>query len=219
MKKIVIFGIGDFAKLLSFLIEKQKKYQIIAYTADRKYIDSSRNNFCGKTVVPFEEIEEQIDMKNCEILIAVAQKEMNCQREKVFKKCKERGYKIASFFDDNATVDSTDLGEGNIVLFGSYIGPFCSIGDGNILMENVLVPHYNRIGDFNFLTNCKLSGNTVVGNHCFCGSNSVINNDIIVEDYTLVGAGAYVSKNTRENDVIVPVKSIVLKGKKSKEIF
>ena len=217
MKEIIIFGIGEFSKLLTFLIEKQKTYEILAYTADAKYIDSK--TFCNKEIIDFDKLEERFSMQKCEILIAVTQKEMNRQRQIVFERCKKKGYKIASFFDESATIDSNCIGEGNIVLFNSYIGPFCTLGKGNILMENVLVPHYNEIGDFNFLTNCKLSGNTIIKNNCFCGSNSVINNNVVVDDYTLVGAGAYVPKNTEKYSVIVPARSIVLEGKKSIDLM
>ena len=41
---------------------------------------------------------------------------------------------------------------------------------------------------------------------------------IEIKDYTLIGAGAYVSKSTEAHDVMVPNRAIKLEGKTSSDI-
>lgn len=216
MKKIIIFGIGAFSDLLAYNIISQNAGNICGYTVDEKYYISNEHN--GRPVVKFEDIENFYSPTEYEILIGVTEVKMCEVRQRIFEICKEKGFKIASFVDKTAICES-DIGEGNILMYNTYIGPFCSIGKGNVFMENVLVPHYNKIGDFNYLTNCKLSGYTCIENNCFIGINSCIKNYVNIAQYTLVGAGAYVSKDTKPFDVVVPVKSITLEGKKSMDFI
>ena len=48
---------------------------------------------------------------------------------------------------------------------------------------------------------------------------AIVNTDIEIADFTLVGAGAYVKKSTNVNDVIVPARSVTLEGKKSIDLI
>ena len=76
------------------------------------------------------------------------------------------------------------------------------------------------IGDFNhFSAGTTLGGKTVVENNCFFGMNSVIRGPKTVADYTLVGAGCYISDNTEPYGVYVPARSVHLENKKSTDMM
>ena len=98
------------------------------------------------------------------------------------------------------------------------VGAFCKIGTGNIFYPCSHLAHHSKVGDYNFFAiSCSIAGLVEIGNQCFIGNNSSTKNGICLSDRTLVGAGAYVSGDTKEGDVIVPVRSVTLE-KKSEEI-
>ncbi len=217
MKKIIIFGNSDFSKMMRYFIEKYTDMIVSAYTADKEYIKDSE--FDNIPLVPFEEISVKYPASEYGILIAAGFKKMNTLRNRVYKQVKEWGYKVEGFIHPKATIETEDFGEGLIVLANTYIGPWCKIGVCNIFMENMILGHYITVGDFNYLSNATIGGHSKVGNNCFIGMGAIVNTDIEIADFTLVGAGAYVKKSTNVNDVIVPARSVTLDGKKSIDLI
>lgn len=214
MKKLVIFGIEDFAQLLHYFITHDTDYSIECFTVDGKYIKDS--SYLGLPVVPFEKIEENFSPDEFEILLGVGYKRMNEIRQKIFCECKKKGYRIASYVHSSAFLNTPEMGEGNIILEKSIIEPFVKIGNGNLIWCNVTIAHNCVIGDFNALsTVTSLAGHATIKNNCFIGSRSMIFDRVTIQDYTLVGAGANVSKDTKPYDVVVPARSITLENKSS----
>lgn len=154
-----------------------------------------------------------------EMIICVGYTHMNSIRQRIFTEAKAKGYHIISFIHESATVLTDEIGEGTIVMERALIGPFCKLGIGNIVFADAHIAHHTTIGDFNFFTiSVAIAGNIKIGNNCFFGNNCTIRNGIEIRDYTLVGAGAYVSKSTEAYDVMVPNRAVKLDGKTSLDI-
>lgn len=218
MKNIIIFGNGDFARLLKYYIDIDDKREVEAFTVDRKYID--RTEFYGKPVEAFEEIERKYPPDQYEILIAIGNSKMNTVREDIFRKCKAKGYTIASYIHSSCSVHSEDIGEGNILLENCLIYPYARIGSGNLLWDHVLISHDCTVGDFNtFSSYADLCGYVKIGNNGYFGKHCILNDFMEIADYTLVGAAAYAKKNTKPYDVVVPARSVVLENKKSTDLM
>lgn len=135
------------------------------------------------------------------------------------KACTRRGggYDIASFIHPSCLIaPDAELGEGNIFLEKVLVQPFSKIGNGNLFWDNVAIIHNNRIGDFNTVSGgVGFSGFTTVGSHCYIGKHSMVFDRVTIADYTLIGAGAHVKRDTKPFEVVVPARSITLENKKS----
>lgn len=218
MKDLVIFGPTNFGKLIKYYIDNDDNRKVVAFTVDKKYKD--KNKFCEKEVIEFEEIEKTYPPDKVDILIAIGYSKMNSIRKDVFYRCKEKGYTVASYIHSSCSIHSSDIGEGNIFLENCLVYPFSQIGSGNLLWDHVLISHDCKVGDFNtFAGYADLCGYVQIGNNGFFGKHCILNNYVKIADYTLVGANAYAKTNTKEYDVVMPAKSVVLDNKKSTDLM
>ena len=218
MKKVVIFGPNDLGRLLKYYMDLTDDREIVAYTVDKDYL--TEQTFLELPVVPFEDILKFYSPEEHEILLAIGNKHMNNIRKKKFMECKEKGYMVASYIHPNCSFHCRDIGEGNIFLEKCMIYPFSKIGNGNLCWDHVLISHDCVVGDFNtFSSFADLCGYVTIGNNGYFGKHCILNDGVKIRDYTLVGAAAYVKRDTNEYDVVVPVRSIVLENKKSTDIM
>lgn len=217
-KKCVMFGVTSFAKMVRYYIEKYNDIDVVAYTVDAKY--KQEDQFDGLPVVPFEDIESIYPVDQYSMLMGLGYSKMNDIRKQKFIEIKQLGYKIESFVHPSVIQDIGEIGEGNIIFEGAVLGYNVKLGNGNIIWNGCNISHESIIGDFNhFSAGTTLGGKTVVGNNCFFGMNSLIRGPKVVADYTLVGAGCYVSNDTKPYGVYVPARSICLENKKSTDMM
>ena len=212
MKPVIVFGTGDFADIVSYVLEHKMGRSISAYAVHERFrrADAWRD----RPLINAEESGALYPPSGYDAVLAVIGKKMFRQREALFQEIREKGYALLNVIDPSASVDTGEIGSGNIILAGSRLEAHCSLGDGNILWQNVVLPHHNRIGSFNNLApSVSLSGYSSVGDHCFIGNNACIKNRIHIPDWCFIGAGAYVSGRITENTVLVPPRSIALEGK------
>lgn len=218
MKNLIIFGNGDFARLMKYYIENDDSREVVCFTVDRQYI--KEEELWGIPVIPFENIENYYPSSDYEILIAIGNSKMNDIRKGIFNKIKEKGYSVASFIHSSCSIHSHDIGEGNIMLENCLVYPYAKIGDGNLLWDHVLISHDCIVGNFNtFSSYADLCGYVKIGNNGYFGKHCILNDFIEIADYTLVGAAAYAKKNSKPYDVIVPARSVTLETKKSTDLM
>lgn len=210
MKKY-IFGTTQLAEVLScFLWDDEQSTG--GYIVDEAFINQFPHL---RNVVSWENFIKQVKPDECEIYIAIGYNRMNTIREDIYNRVKNSGYKIGSFVHPSAVVSkNVKIGEGCLVFENATIQPNVVCGVCNIFWSNVNICHHTEIGNFNFFAaSSAVLGRIKIGNNCFIGCNATIKNEIMIGDKTLIGAGTYCSKNTNENDVIVPVRSLKLDEK------
>jgi sugar O-acyltransferase (sialic acid O-acetyltransferase NeuD family) len=218
MKKIILYGNTEFAKMMKYYIETDTDREIAFFTVERDYIKEKEIESID--VIPFEEVkEENYSTEEYEILICIGYSHMNELRKKIYNKCKALGYTIASYIHSSTRIpNGTVIGEGNIILEDVTIQPFVQIGKSNLIWYKAAIAHDCIIGNFNTLCGMmSLSGCVKINNNCFIGNNATIRDHVEISDYTLIGAGAYIGENTEEHSVYVPQRVVKL-NKKSIEI-
>ena len=218
MKKIIIFGTGDFARLLKYYLDEDDDREVVCFTANASNI--TENTFRGLPVVPFEEIEKTYSAEEHEILLAIGNARMNDIRKRIFLECKEKGYTIASFFHSSSKLHNLEYGEGNIILEDCLFYPFAKIGNGNLFWDHVIVSHDCTIGDFNtFSGSADMAGYVTVGNNGYFGKQCLLNDGIQVGNYVLVGACGYAKKNLKDYEIIAAPRSMIVDNKKSTDLM
>ena len=218
MKKVIIFGISDFADQIFRYNKRDRNFEIAAFTVDREYLKVSE--FCGIPVIPFDEIPEKYSPEDIEFIIAVGYQRMNDIRKNTFEKIKKLGFSLASFVHPTAVILTDNIGEGNIILEGTVIGLDCKIGNCNIFKASTHISHDTVIGDYNYFSvSTSVAGEVEIKNNCFFGNNSTTNDKISIASYTLAGAGAYISHDvTDEYGVYVPARTVRLEHKTSRDM-
>lgn len=204
MKKVIIFGIGDNAELAKFYFENDEKYKniykIIAFTVQNQYL--TKKEFNGLPVIAFEDIEKVYSPKEYLLFITIGYTAMNEAREKIYLLGKEKGYNFANYISSKANIFTKNIGENNFILEDNTIQPFVTIGNNNVIWSGNHIGHHGTIGNNCFITShVVISGRCKIEDNCFLGVNSTIRDHITIKYKSLIGAGAWISKNTEEYGV------------------
>ncbi len=214
MKKIVIFGNLQFSILLKAYIEQFTRDTVVAFTVHNQYITT--DTLESLPVVPAEDIEKYYPPSDYYILPSMGYKKMNSIKQKIVSEFALKGYRFYSFIHPSSQLYCDNIGKGNIIFEGVVAQKFSSIGDFNIIFSHVSISHHCKIENYIHLApNVALGGNVIIHDNCFLGIQSTVKNDVIVDNFTLIGAGAYVNKNTKRGSVVVPQRSMVLENKSS----
>lgn len=218
MKKLVIFGNGDFARLLKYYIDEDDSREVGCFTVNEA--DILEESFWGLPVIPFERISESFPPEDYEVLMGIGNSHMNKTRERIFYECKAKGYTVASFIHSSSKLHGVEMGEGNIIFEDCLFYPFSKIGKGNLFWDHVLISHDCLIGDFNtFSGSSDLAGYVKIGNNGYFGKQCFLNEGITVGDYSLIGACAYAKKDMKDYEVVVAPRSLTLENKKSTDLM
>lgn len=212
MKGFVIFGKGDFADIVRYIIEEEMRAEVVCYTVNEKHMDTTMYN--GIPVVAFEHIEDYYAPHEYNATIAYEGKDMYKSREKIHNTFLEKGYSMENVVSSTAVITNCMIGCGNIVMQNCLLCPFSTIGDGNVFWGTSQIQHHNIVGSFNCIApSVSPCGYSEIGNHCFVGNSAVIKSGVSLSDYTFVGAGAYVDRDTQHGEVVLPLRSIYMKDK------
>lgn len=219
MKSIIIYGCTMFSsELYAILSSELGNDAVVAFTVNKEY--KTTESFEGLPVYAFEDLTNYFNKEDIGILIAIGYNNLNKLRENIYLSCKNTGYKIYTFISKNALIYSNEIGEGSIIMPGSYVGPFCKLGLCNIIKFGVSLPHHVNIGNFNWIAGGTIfGGKAQVGNHCFIGLSSTIRNEIVIADETFIGAKSYMSSNTKVGSAYYGIPAKLVEDRTSQEII
>lgn len=214
MRNFIIFGKGDFADILTYIIEEEMQRNVAAYTVSKELLDM--DSYHGKPVVPYEELESFYKPSDYAISLGYEAQDMYRTRKKMQEELTKKGFLFENVISKSANLTNAKIGVGNIIMQNCLLAPFSSVGDGNVLWATAQIQHHNKVGNFNCIApGAAACGYVNINNNCFIGTNATVKSNVTIADYTLVGAGAYVTEDTKKCDVIVPARSQRIKGKSS----
>ena len=203
MKKIVVFGIGQTAEIVSYYLEKDSLFEIVAYTVDGDHM--IEGNYNGKQVVPFETIQEKYPPSEIGMFIAVGYANLNKTRAEKYYAAKDKGYTCVTYISSRAgDIAATSIGENCFIMEHQSIQTFSKIGNNCFLWSGVLVAHHSIIMDHCWLTSeVSIAGNSVIGERCFLGINATIGHMVTLGADCMVGAGSLITKNSKDGSVYI----------------
>ena len=197
-KKLVIFGIEDFAEIAYEYFTWDSAYEVVAFTVDREYIKERRKS--GLPVVAFEDMESLFPAADHYFYAAVVYQNLNRTREAVCRRAKNMGYRLASYISSRCFVwNNAQIGEHCFIFENNSIQPFASIGENVVLWCNNQISHHSIIGSHCFLSgSVGVAGWVTVEDYCFIGINSTLANN------TRLGKGSWVAHGTTISGNIPP---------------
>lgn len=174
MNRICIIGSSGFA--LEVLSEVKMVYD---YFKDRDF----------KVIPPGEQLH-----KDAQCLCAIGKPEI---RERISNREKN---KFLRFISIDAHLDeSSEIGEGTMLLHKSIVTVNCKIGKHCIINLNSTVGHNCKIGDFvTIAPGVNISGNVTIGNRCEIGTNTAIRQGVTICDDVIIGMGSVVLNDIKE---------------------
>lgn len=195
MEKIIIYGNGDFAKQIYWYFINDTNYEVVAFCADKNYINDQE--IFGLKVYDFETIEQEFKADRFKIFVAIGYANMR-NRELMFNKAKNKGYDLVSYVSSKAILSpNIKLGDNNAILHGVIIEPNVEIGNNNIIWSSTTVCHDSKVGNHNFIAaGTVIGGFSKIENLCFIGFNSTIIQNIHILNESLIGAKSLQLSNT-----------------------
>ena len=128
-------------------------------------------------------------------IVAVGQVRATPTRERIWNEAIAAGLRPADAFVEKSAILSAEvrLGEGSVVLAGSYVGVGTTIGQDCIVNHRAVVEHDCQIGDHSHISpGALLGGGVRVGRRSHIGIGAVVLQGITIGDDVTVGAGAVV---------------------------
>lgn len=185
-KKLVLFGLEDFAQIAYEYFMHDSDYEVVGFTADRAYINAPQ--LFGLPVVPFDEVEKHFAPHEHSMHVAIIYGRMNRIRQEIAARAKAKGYALASYISSRAFIwKNVQIGEHCFIFEDNTIQPFVKIGDNVIMWSGNHIGHHSTIGSHNFISShVVVSGWCGIGEHCFLGVNATLANN------THLGAGSWV---------------------------
>lgn len=202
MKKIIVYGAGQFADIVTNLIEASLHREVAGYVLDNEFYD--KNEYNGRPVVSSSNMMNVFPPEGYSAVLGFMGHDMFDAWERTFNMLLKNGYELENFIHPSAIISSNNIGQGNIILENCVIGYGTTLGNGNVLYPLTAINHNNNIGSFNlFASGVHTAGGTIIENHVFMGLNTCTNNKITIADYTFVGAGSHIVKSTEKGCVYI----------------
>ncbi len=207
MQKILLFGNGQVASATLVALQDVGKYEIVALTVDRAYIQESE--IFGRPVVPFETVEQLYPPEEYQLFLSISFRNVNRLRAEKFAQARAKGYRMISPLHSTALIASNvTLGENVSVGANSLISPFAQIGDDVMIGPGCLIGHHTVLRDHCWLAgNVSVGGDVTVGERTFVGLNATIRDRVRIASGCVIGAGGVLLADTAEDEVFLAVPS------------
>lgn len=203
MKKIIIFGAGQTAEIVTRYFEADSDHDIAAYAVHADHLE--RETLFGRPVVAFETIEQTHPPDEFDMFVAASYRDNNHLRAAMYDAAKQKRYRLVSFVSSKvcAPVDF-ECGENCLVLENQVIQPFAKIGNNVFVWGGVVLGHHSVVEDHCWLTSgASVGGNTTIGAKSFLGLNCTIGHMISIGKETFVGASTLITKSTEDCGVFI----------------
>jgi sugar O-acyltransferase (sialic acid O-acetyltransferase NeuD family) len=220
VKPVVIFGVGDFARVAAEYLAADSPYPVAGFTVHERYIPDGAK-LSGRPVVAFETLLETHPPDAYAMFVAVGYSRVNQARAEVYVECRARGYELISYVNSRASVwgevgtGESRIGDNTFIFEENVIQPFATIGSNTVLWSGNHIGHDTKIGDHVFIaSHAVISGNCRIGDYCFIGVNATFRDAITVAPRCVIGAAAVIMRDTEEGGVyavrntpLLPMKS------------
>ena len=177
MKKLIVYGAGEFGSLIANVLSYHDDLQIVAYGDDDP--QKSADHIDGTPVFGQEDLLDFAKQNN--IKLAITAIGNNTVRAEKFNLLKNTGFQMISIVHPQALIDTkVSYGDNVIIEMGTAIHTHSKIGNNVFLGGEALIGHHNTIGD-----------------HVLVGGNVSFGGSVVVEDYVSLGVGASIKPGIR----------------------
>jgi sugar O-acyltransferase (sialic acid O-acetyltransferase NeuD family) len=198
---VVIFGVGDFARLAAIYLRDDSEHTVVAFAVDEQYIEAPEIQ--GVPVVAAERLRETHPPDRFKTFVAIGFSKVNRARAAVYDRLTSEGYECISYVHSSVhRWEETEIGANCFVFENNVVQPFVRLGNDVILWSGNHIGHDSAIGDHCFIaSHVVVSGNCTIGERCFIGVNATLRDGIAIADDCVIGAGAVILSDTEPGSV------------------
>ena len=191
-RDLVIFGIGDYARLMHHFFSNGSDHRVIGFTVDAQYL--TEPSFCGLPVWPFESLPARALPDQCDLYVAMGYNGVNEGRRLKYAEVKARGYTLPSYVHPSAVIASgVTVGDNTFIGELVVVSPFATLGCNLRVGTHSVVGHDVVVRDHVFIAGgALLCGAVDIGEGCFIGANCTIRDQVTVGARCVIGAGAVI---------------------------
>lgn len=206
-KKLILIGDSLFAEIAYEYFTYDSDYSVVAFAVEREYM--TKTEMFGLPIVPYEELEKHYEPAQHSFYAALVYTQLNRLRTRFYQSTKAKGYTPASYISSRSFVwRNVRLGEHLFIFEDNTVQPFVTIGNNVVLWSGNHIGHHSTVRDNCFISShVVISGSCDIGESNFHGVNATVINDITIGADCLVGAGAVITRNVGENQLIKGTRS------------
>lgn len=197
-KPLIIIGTGEFGEIAYEYFTYDSDYNVVAFAVEQKYRNC--DVFYDLPVIDFENIASIYPPDEYEVFVAITYVQLNRSRKRLYEKCKEMGYKCATYISSRAFVwKNVSVGENCFIFENNTLQHKVSVGNNVIIWSGNHIGHRTVIGD-----NCWLTSHDVISGFCnigagsFIGVNATLGDNVSLGKDTVFGAAAVTVKSLED---------------------
>ena len=197
---ILLYGSKSTAYIIYEILKENKKKPKYLFDPFLKKIPFKNNLIFSSSVEVFKKF-----IKNSKYFAVCIAREDGYARYKISKELEKLNLRPLNIKSKLSVINKdTKIGKGLISMAKSYVNRGSEIGDYCILNTGSIIDHECKIGHgVHLMGGCYLAGRVTVGDFSSIGATATILPDIKIGKYSIVGAGAVVTKNVPDNTVVV----------------
>ena len=209
MKKVIVYGAGEFGSLITNVMSYHSDLNIVAYVDD----DSNKIGqlidgvpiLCNEDILKFTQ--------NNGIEYAISSIGNNKIRAEKYTLLKNKGFQMLSIIHPQALIDTkVTYGDNVIIEMGTAIHTNSNIGNNVFLGGDALIGHHNIIGNHVLVGgNVSFGGSVIVEDYVSIGVGSSIKPGVRLGEGAVIGVGAAVVNDVKPGDVVVGVPAKPIK--------
>lgn len=210
-RPILIYGIGELARLALDYFNNDSPYEVAGFIANPEFIGPEKSIY-GLPIATSDEIGNSITPDRYDIFVAFSAQELSFPRSKKVSYLKSIGFTLPSYVSSYAFISSDVRVGSNVMIFEhNTIQSEVEIADSVIIWSGNHIGHQTTIGEGVFISShVCIGGRTKIANNCYFGMNSTVRDQVVIGEKTVVGANSYVHKDVEGNAVVfgVPAKKL-----------
>ncbi len=197
MKKFIIIGSGDHAKVIASELLQRKKLLGFIDKNKSKISSEFKKYYLGDLSFFYSN-----KSSNYQVIIGIGRGDL---RKKIVDEIRKKKIQLnwGIFVSDKTFImPDVKISEGSVILKGCIISNRCKIGKHCHLNTGTILDHDNIFNDFASTGPGVITGGNVqVGLESFVGIGSIIKNNIKINSQTVIGSGSVVVKNTKKGSI------------------
>ena len=201
MKKIIIFGSGDHAKVVLTEILKLKEFKFLGFCDEKKKnkVVHIVKNKKFKVIGNFKEVKKLCKKNKINGIIGIAN---NKVRKKIVQQTKNiKNLLWKKIISKDATLNGdVEIGEGTFISSGTIINSKTTIGKHCLINTRSSIDHDCAIDDYSGTgPGVIFGGNVKIEQLGYVGIGSIIKDGVKIGKNSFIGAGSLVLKNCEKN--------------------
>ncbi len=203
-ERVVIIGAGNGAEVVIDILLDDPTKEIVGLVDDNvRKLKNYSFPVLDCTIKDFPD-KYGLDFYDTAIISIGANLSSMKFRRSVFEDYVRRGVKFTNAISKSAELRrGVQLGVGNIIGSGCYIGTLTRIGDNNSISYGTNIGHHNIVGSHNlFAPGVFTSGSDEIGNSCILPAGVAMVNRAVIGDDVVVPVGYAITNNLESGTVI-----------------